>query len=371
MEKILKNIIRTNTNGYLTFHEFISLALYYPEFGYYNQERQKIGADGDFYTSSNVSDVFGRALGRWFVFIFQNFEINKVIIELGAGTGKIAQSVLAVIKELDEQLFSELTYRLIETSSYHQKKQKETLKDYNQVAYNNSLQELNEINGIVFSNEFFDAFPVHIIEKKNGKIHELVVAIENDTLIERSIPLQNPEIITFLQRQNLVLADGQRMEIPLAMEAFYREWGLKIQKGLLLTIDYGYTNEEWRNLARRMGSIRGYKRHTMIEDILRNPGKMDITTHIHWDRLRFCPEELEMETVAFMSQNEFLLSCGILAEFTETVNLNPFSLEHKRNRAIRTLIDSGQISAFFKALVQTKNISVAPSNLFPPFTMKK
>ena len=370
MEKFLKNKIRASEIGYLTFDEFIRLALYHPEFGYYNQERQKIGTGGDFYTSSNVSDVFGRALGRWFIYIFRNFEINKEILELGAGTGRIAQSVLAVIKELDEQLFSELTYTLVETSSYHQMMQKETLKDYDHVLYINSLQELNEINGIVFSNEFFDAFPVHIIEKKNGKLFELVVSIENDTLIEKSIHLQNLDIVAFLERQNLMLADGQRMEIPLAMEDYYRELTLKIQKGLLLTIDYGYTDEEWRDPAHRRGSIRGFQQHKMIANIIKNPGEMDITTHIHWDRLRFCQKELEMETVAFLPQNEFLISCGILEEFTETASLNPFSLEHKRNRAIRTLIDSGQISAYFKALVQTKKIRGTASNLFPSFTKK-
>ena len=366
MEKFLKHKIRTNNTGYLTFHEFINSALYHPELGYYNLEQDKIGSRGDFYTSSNVGDVFGRALGGWFVYIFQNFDINKCIVELGAGTGKIAQSVLAVIKESDKQLFSELTYTLVETSNYHQLKQKETLKDYQNVLYMNSLQELNEINGIVFSNEFFDAFPVHIIEKKNDMLYELVVAIENDALIEKSIPLQNLNVITFLQQENLLLVEGQRMEIPLAMEEYYRVLTSKIQKGLLLTIDYGYTNEEWKDPAHRMGSIRGFKQHRMIADILKYPGEMDITSHIHWDCLRFCPKELEMETVAFMPQNEFLISCGIFTQFNETASLNPFSLEHKRNRSIRTLIDPGQISTYFKVLVQTKNIRNAYKSLFPP-----
>ena len=106
-------------------------------------------------------------------------------------------------------------------------------------------------------------------------------------------------------------------------------------------------------------------------DILKYPGEMDITSHIHWDRLRFCPKELEMETVAFMPQNEFLISCGIFTDFNETASLNPFSFEHKRNRAIRTLIDPGQISAYFKALVQSKNICHVSKSFFPPLSLKK
>ncbi len=370
MENFLKNQIRVNNNGFLTFHEFINFVLYHPEFGYYNRDLQKIGSGGDFYTSSNVSDIFGRTLGKWFVHIFRNFEISETIVELGAGTGKIAHSILAVIKEIDEQLFSKLTYTLVETSGYHQMKQKETLKDYDNVLYLNSLEEMNEVNGIVFSNEFFDAFPVHIIEKKHGKLYELVVAVENDALVEKLIPLQNLNINRFLQQQNLLLDEGQRMEIPLAMEHYYRTLTSRIQKGLLLTIDYGYTKEEWSNQAHRLGSIRGYKQHRMIADILKYPGEMDITTHIHWDFLRFCPKNLEMETVAFMPQNEFLISCGIFTEFNETASLNPFSLEHKRNRAIRTLIEPGQISSYFKALVQTKNIRNASKSLFTPLVKK-
>ena len=366
MEKFLKNMISTNIQGFLSYADFMKHALYHPELGYYSREQQKIGANGDFYTSSNVGDVFGRALGRWFVYIFRNFELDTRIIELGAGTGKIARSVLAIIKELDEQLFSKLIYTIVDTSSYHQELQKKSLENYTNVTYYNCLQEAGKLTGIIFSNEFFDAFPVHIVEKKNGQLYEVGIAVEQDAFVEQLIPVYNLEIEEYLNQQQLQLAEGQRIEIPLSMVHYYRELAEQIQKGLLLTIDYGYTNEEWRDPAHRDGSIRGYNRHKMTGNILKNPGNIDMTTHIHWDTLRFCPKELNVETVAFMPQNEFLMSCGIFAEFNETASLNPFSLEHKRNRAIRTLIEPGQISSYFKALVQVKNLEKAHENLFAP-----
>lgn len=369
MEKNIKNIVKASSNGYLTYNDFINLSLYHPEFGYYHRKQQKIGADGDFITSSNVGDVFGRTLGRWFLYLFQKFQLNTTIIELGAGTGKTAQMILDVIKELDEELYSNLRYTLVETSSYHQTMQKQRLKGYDCVEYKKSLDDVNSFNGIIFSNEFFDAFPVHIIEKKQGQLLEAVVAVENDLFVEKYIPLRNPEILIYLHNQQLQLKEGQRIEIPLAMNRYYRQLTAKIESGLLLTIDYGYTNEEWGNPAHRSGSIRGFQRHRMVTELFKHPGEIDITAHIHWDCLRNCHNELGMETVAFMPQSEFLISAGIFEEFHETAGYDPFSLEHKRNRSIRSLIDPGQISAYFQVLVQTKNVKI--SRLFSPVSYKK
>ena len=371
MEKNIKNIIETKIGGYITYEEFIQLALYHPEYGYYRSNRAKIGANGDFITSSNIGDVFGRTLGRWFVYIFRNFQLNKTIVELGAGTGKIAQAILSTIEQLDDELYSQLKYTLVETSSYHQKEQKQRLKDHACTAFKSSLDDLNAVDGIIFSNEFFDAFPVRIIEKKQGFLYEAVVSIENDLFVERHIPLRDRAILTYLRNRQIRPEEGQRIEIPLSMEDYYRKLSRKIKKGILLTIDYGYTDEEWAEPVHRNGSIRGFKEHQMITDVLKNPGEMDITAHIHWDCLRHCPSELGIATVAFLPQSEFLIRAGIIEEFNEGAAGQPFSLEHKRNRAIRTLIDPRQISSSFQALIQTKNLEVSSDDLFAPSDFKK
>ncbi|MBD3108130.1 SAM-dependent methyltransferase [Bacillus sp. AGMB 02131] len=371
MEKNIKNIIKAKIGGYVTYEEFIQLALYHPEYGYYRSNQAKIGAHGDFITSSNIGDVFGRTLGRWFMYIFRNFQLNKTIVELGAGTGKIAQAILSTIEQLDDDLYSQLNYTLVETSRYHQEEQKQRLKDYACAEFKSSLDDLNAVDGIIFSNEFFDAFPVRIVEKKQGCLYEAVVSIENDQLAEKHIPIQDQAILTYLRNQQIRLEEGQRIEIPLSMEEYYRKLSGKIKKGILLTIDYGYTNKEWTDPVHRNGSIRGYKEHQMITDVLKKPGEMDITTHIHWDCLRHCPSELGIETTAFLPQSEFLIRAGILEEFNEGAVGQPFSLEHKRNRAIRTLIDPRQISSSFQALIQTKNLEVSSDDLFAPSAFNK
>ncbi|WP_042345978.1 class I SAM-dependent methyltransferase [Bacillus massiliigorillae] len=362
MEKILKSYISSQKQPYITFKEYMDLALYHPEFGYYNSNQEKIGRHGDFYTSSNLSDVFGRALGRWFIHLFATCDIPRHIIELGAGTGRIAHAVLAYIQEQDEELFNQLQYTVIESSPFHGHKQKSLLENYENVYFIKDLESIGELRGIIFSNELFDAFPVHVIERKEGITYEVMVTAD---LHEQLIPLQNAEIEAYLEVLSLDLVEGQRIEIPLSMVQYYRTLCTKITKGILVTIDYGYTNEEWKEDIHRRGSLRGYYQHSMYDNVLQKAGEMDLTAHIHWDALRVNGKEQELHSLSFQRQNEFLLSCGILEELSNTSNPNPFSTEHKRNRAIRTLIEPGQISSHFQVLIQSKNIEIKNNNLFP------
>ena len=361
MEKIISEFILAQNNRCITYKDYMEWALYHPTLGYYNRHSRKIGKQGDFYTSSNVGEVFGRALGKLFNHLFKSYDIQPNIIELGGGTGKIAHSVLHYLQETNSELFSRIFYTIIETSPYHQSAQQKVLSYFNNVTYVDSLEGIGNIEGIVFSNEFFDAFPVHVIERKEGNLVEVMVSVEKGVLVEKTKPLQNEEIASYLQHHGIIVQEGQRLEIPLSMMTYYHHLCEKIQKGFLLTIDYGYTKKEWTEEIHRMGSLRGYSQHRLVHNILENPGKVDITSHIHWDSLK----QGSLQTLSFLPQNEFLVACGLLEDLTDTMNPNPFSPEHKRNRAIRSLLQSGQISSYMQALVQVKNLECMKIELFP------
>ena len=362
MEKHIIDVINDSDKGYISFHQFMEMALYHPYDGYYHNESIKIGAQGDFYTSSNIGDAFGRALGKWFIYLFSSSNLPKCIVEIGAGTGKIARGILSAIQEQSEAIFSELTYFIIDSSTYHQKMQKKHLAEFDCISYFSSLEQLDELNGIVFSNELFDAFPVHVIEQKQGKLYEVMVAVENNKLVEKFVPLHNEYIYQYIEKQSLHLQENQRIEIPLAMLSYFQTLSKKIHKGLLITIDYGYTTEEWHDPIHQKGSIRGYYQHQMISNVLEKPGLMDITTHIHWDALRY--GDYGLENAVFYGQTEFLLACGILEDLQNTFSSDPFSEQHKRNRAIRSLIQPGQISSHFKVLIQSKQLDCSKKWLF-------
>jgi SAM-dependent MidA family methyltransferase len=135
-----------------------------------------------------------------------------------------------------------------------------------------------------------------------------------------------------------------------------------LKKGIVVTADYGYTNEEWKHPSRKKGSLRGYYQHQMIDDVLEHPGDMDITTHIHFDWLIQKGEQAELLFHSKLRQDEFLLKAGILKELENHYDPNPFSEVSKRNRAIRSLIMPSGMSSFFHLVLQQKGMI---GNLFP------
>jgi SAM-dependent MidA family methyltransferase len=207
---------------------------------------------------------------------------------------------------------------------------------------------------MIFSNELFDALPVHVIKNQNGKLIELMVACEDGELSEREMELSDKGILAHLEKYQVELASGHRIEVPLAMAAMAAEIASNLSEGMIVTVDYGYTREEWKNPARRGGSLRGYYQHQLIEDVFLYPGKMDLTSHIHWDTLQMIGEEHGLETVKKWRQDEFLLHVGILNQLENHYDPNPFSETSKRNRAIKSLIMPNSMSASFQVLVQEK-----------------
>ncbi len=136
-----------------------------------------------------------------------------------------------------------------------------------------------------FQMNFFDALPVHVIEKYKGVLVEVFVTEKEGDLVEVREPLDNPDILSYLTERAITLNEKQRYEVPLKMVREYEKIVSCMESGILLTIDYGYTEREWKEPAHLQGSLRGYYEHQMIKDPLLYPGDMDLTTHIHFDTL--------------------------------------------------------------------------------------
>lgn len=361
MISYLKSLISNSPNHLISYADFISAALYHPELGYYMKESPKIGRHGDFITTSNISDVYGRLMAKWFASICDKLNLPAAFYEIGAGNGRFAH---AFLQEWHESIKTPLNYIIIETSPYHRKLQREQLESYPAVIQVDSIEDLGAITGMVFSNELFDALPVHVVEKENGQLFEVMIGMKNDQLIEQLVPLANEEILQFLKDSNLQLRDKQRIEVPIAMKKLIEEIGCHVTSGLIVTADYGYSNEEWVDPRRRNGSLRGFYQHKMIDNVLANPGEMDITTHIHFDYLIQKGRESKLELVTKLRQDEFLLKSGILKELEDHYDPNPFSEVSKRNRAIRSLIMPGDISSFFHIVIQQKDLMIKSEDLF-------
>lgn len=361
MNTFLKALISNSSNELITYARYIEAVLYHPEFGYYMKDKQKIGRQGDFITTSNISDLYGRMMAKWFSFVCKRAQLAPVFCEIGAGNGRFAK---AFLQEWKETIQTPLTYIIVEGSPFHRKLQRELLLPDFPIIQVVSINEVEAFEGAIFSNELFDALPVHVIEKHNGELYEMMIGIRNNDLYEQKVPLTNSDILFFLQESKIDLKEKQRIEVPLAMVEMLREISRTLLKGIVVTADYGYTNEEWMNPRRTKGSLRGYFKHQMVDDVLQHPGEMDITTHIHFDYLIQKGEQEKLELITKIRQDEFLLKAGILKELENHYDPNPFSEISKRNRAIRSLIMPTGMSSYFHVVIQQKGLNINLSDIF-------
>lgn len=364
MERFIIDSLNQKPDRKMTYSEFIGTALYTPNLGYYMRDREKIGKQGDFYTAGNLADVFGRTLARWILHTITEYGLPPVLCEIGGGTGRLADSILTYIKDHEPGIFDKLHYFIVDVSPFHRKKQKETLANFKNIHYIDALEDLPVIEGIIFSNELFDALPVHVVEKKQGRLFEVMITEKKGKLVEVLEPLGNQAILRYLGEQEAALTEGQRFEVPLEMVAYLKTISEHLVKGFLVSIDYGYTNEEWKEPVHRKGSLRGYHNHQMAENVLSDPGQMDITAHIHFDALVHYGAGFGLKSEGLIGQQEFLLRAGILKELEDHDDPNPFSETAKRNRAIRNLVVPGGISSYFRVLLQSKGLP-ADRALFP------
>lgn len=353
MESLIKKQIVNSSEGYITYADFIETVLYHPEKGYYMKEGNKIGKEGDFYTTSNVSNIYGKMIAKWYGKLVLEYGLPPEVCEIGAGTGRFAA---AFIEEWSNNMKIPLSYTIIETSPFHRRLQQEKIHFNENIKQVMELSDINPFEGLIFSNELFDALPVHVIQKLDNELYEIMVTIKDNRLAEMPVRIQNKRILDFLSRQKLVLDESQRIEIPLAMIEFIHSISSYLRKGIMATVDYGYTNEEWMVPARKDGSLRGYYRHQLINNVLHHPGEMDITSHIHFDALIQYGEDSGLSFIRKLRQDEFFLSVGILKELQDHFDPNPFSEVSKRNRAIRSLILPSGMSSSFHVILQQKGM---------------
>ena len=353
MKEIIMEMIRRNREAFMPYHQYIELALYHPKEGYYMREQTKIGRGGDFYTTPSMGAVFGEFLGKWLCRELKEAGLPPVICELGGGSGQMASNVLKGFAREDADFALELVYYMVEASPYHRASIEHLTGNDSRVRFLSDLESLSRIEGIIFSNEFFDAFPVDVAVKQDGEWKEAGITIIDEDLGEATRDIRNEDIRQFIREWDIPLFMN-RIEIPLQMIAAYEMAVDKLARGLLLTIDYGMDSEEWFSPIRKDGTLRAYRNHRLLDSILDSPGEADITFTVPFDLLRKRGAEMGCHEKYWGGQAEFLIEVGILEALIPHADADPFSLANKRNRQIRQLIMGESISDYFRVLLQEK-----------------
>jgi SAM-dependent MidA family methyltransferase len=376
MGKFIKELIMQSPLKRIPYSVYIDSALYHPVHGYYMKKGVKVGKEGDFITTPHAFSVFAKVFARFFCKVVNEGKLPPAICEIGGGDGRFAKRVLKEWETFSPDTFADITYYIVEKSSFHQQLQHHELEEYSQLRYFSSLQELTStigaFEGILFSNEWFDALPVEVVQQAENELCEVWLSVnEANELVEVLVPLENEHIREYLEDYNIQLTNHQRMEIPLAMIEKLEEIHSFFRKGIMVTIDYGYTFQELRHPRLQQGSLRGYFQHQLISNPLQHAGRMDLTTHIHFDSFIEKGKQYGAGVAVFTRQHEFLLSAGILDLLKENINPNPFSEGSKQNRAIRNLMMDDGMSNSFHVIIQEKGVKLEKEKLFSnPFLFK-
>ena len=354
---LLSEIIieRIKKEGPLSFRDFMEMSLYYPELGYYNSTQNKIGANGDFYTSANLTAAFGAMIGRQIDEMWLNLEKKPFnIIEYGAGTGLLCHDILDYLKN-NIPLYDDLSYCIIEKSTSMREIQKKHL--HEKVSWYNTIKDIPEINGCILSNELIDNFSVHQVIMED-ELKEIFVDY-NDGFIEILKPAKK-ELTDYFEKLNVQLPKGFRTEINLEAVSWIKEVSQSLQKGYVITIDYGSLSSELYNNRRSCGTLLCYHKHQKNDNPYQFIGQQDITTHINFSAISYWGTQFGMESCGIVDQAQFLLALGIKEYQNIALIKNKDNLQLAAHEALmnyRLLFDMGMK---FKVLIQQKGVPEYP-----------
>ncbi|WP_457625385.1 class I SAM-dependent methyltransferase [Persephonella sp.] len=349
---------RIQKEGEISFRDFMDMALYYPELGYYTSPEEKIGGLGDFYTASELDRAFGELLGKQFVEMYKKVgEKPFQIVEIGAGKGYLAYDILNFLKREYPEIYRNSEYIIIEKSPYHIKTQKDILSDFEIVRWMQDIIDFEEesINGVIFSNELFDAFPVHLIRKIKGKIFEVFITVDEEDNVKEVLKEAPEEILRYIKELNLQIPEGMQTEINLDASEYIQKIGKKLNKGYVITIDYGYPSSELYKPYRMRGTLLCYYRHRYSENFYQNVGMQDITSHVNFSALKYYGMLSGLDFTGFTDQAHFLTNLGLMDIFQELQEKNDYESFERLNR-LKTLVLPKGMGEKFKVLVQHKNI---------------
>jgi SAM-dependent MidA family methyltransferase len=365
-EEELKGFIfsKIKERGPISFSQFMEWCLYHPEYGYYSSKRTKIGKDGDYYTSSCVHPLFGHLIAKQ---LFQMAEIlggeTFHVIEMGGGRGFLCKDILDWSRKKAPAFYHRLNYHLLETAAPFLEEQGERLSEEmmeGKVFWLNreGLTEGDvQIQGCFLSNELVDAFPVHRIVIDHGKLKEIYVTQHHGKFEEQLGDPSDPRIIDYIRTMEITLEEGQKAEVNLKALDWMEDVGGCLEKGFVLTIDYGFSAKELYAPYRRDGTLLCYHHHRTSEDPYVKLGEQDITAHVNFTSLIQKGEEVGLQLTGLVPQYQFLIGLGLLQEMESQVweisEIEGLRLRLSLKHLIEPETGMGEI---FKVLVQHKGI---------------
>jgi SAM-dependent MidA family methyltransferase len=280
------------------------------------------------------------------------------VVEQGAGEGHLAMDILDALRATSPEAYAKAHYRIVEVSADNRARQEQMLAGHPGRIEWCSLDDLAGMVGVVLSNELVDAFPVHLVEKREGKLLEVFVVNRGAGFAEELRPLSDPAIAAHFREIGATLVEGNRGEVGLEASRWMRRLAGLLARGFVLTIDYGYPAEELYAPFRRNGTLMCYHRHRSGENPYLRVGFQDITAHVDFTALQQAGTASGLSTLYFNQQYRFLLGLGFVEEL---MALQAEVADPNRARALRLtlknlILPDGGMGETFKVLIQGKGV---------------
>jgi SAM-dependent MidA family methyltransferase len=351
---------RIQREGPITFRDWMQAALYDESDGYYCRPGQvRQGRAGDYRTAPETSPLFAATLASYFSKLFAELGSPPTwtIFEAGAGGGEFAQGVLKTLRDTYPAVFSATNYVIDEISPANRDRVQARLSESAERLTFQSLAEINQpaSAGICFSNELIDAFPVHRVIFRDGDLRELFVGLNGDEFAwVESDPVQ--PVAEYCSRVGLGLSEGQIAEINLGADEYVSRAARLFDRGFLITVDYGAERSELLESPDRFaGTLRAFRRHQMIRNVLETPGEQDLTTTVDWTQIKEAGHSAGLRAIRFERLDQFLLTEGLTSVLTEMLNHTQDQVEALRlTTGAREMIMPHGLTASFQILVQEK-----------------
>jgi SAM-dependent MidA family methyltransferase len=355
---------RIEQDGPITFREFMHAALYHPRFGYYQTSAGAMTRGGDYVTSPEVHPVFGALVAKQ---LREMWEIMSRperfdVVEMGGGTGALARDILRSEAAREPSFASALHYRIVEASPTLARAQRSTLAAGG--VADDMVQWLPELppamTGCVLSNELVDAFPVHRVVREGNALREVYATVRDGRFADQLGPLSDEALRRYFDDLGLLPGEGCFAEVNLDAVAWMRDVGRSLERGYVLTLDYGYEAPELYAPWRRDGTLLCFYRQSASSDPYQRIGKQDMTASVDFTTLERAGEASGLRTIALTDQASFLLRLG-LAQGVSDVAQVPGQMEEyfARRKVVMDLIDPARLGRV-KVLLQGTGVPEEP-----------
>jgi SAM-dependent MidA family methyltransferase len=334
--------------GFITVAQYKDLVLYAPGLGYYVAGARKFGDAGDFVTAPELTPLFGAALARQIEVVVATTSARE-IVELGAGSGALAASMLNALAEA-KALPSR--YAILEPSPELRARQQATLEALSarsgaRIEWIERLPDT--IGGIVVMNEVLDAIAPNIVARRDGQWYERGVALADATFAWAERPLDDAKLLALARAR--FPDDGDYLsEVNPAAEALVATIAKRVGEGGILIVDYGFPAREYYHAQRASGTLVGHYRHRVHDDPFLWPGLSDLTSHVDFTAIARAGQRAGLRVAGFATQASFLLGCGLLERLRAAGT--PGSVDYVRaSAAVQKLLSPAEMGELFKMLL--------------------